>query len=203
MCTGSNSSAIASFSGSMRSASTPNTARTITSNVICRVWRCSRIALPSRQPAMSRRVACTITSSYSRIRSPWNGGSSSLRWRMCSGPVSVSTELWPTTGATGEVPAPDGATSGGAVNTVLTASGSLSITSFSPLGANVNVNASPSRSAQRSISHVGASAHTNVCATAGILGPRGRPSAPNWGWEASTGLTTVLATPTRYPACSG
>jgi hypothetical protein len=63
----------------------------------------------------------TIVSSYSRIRSPWNGGSSSLRWRMCSGPVSTTTELGPITGATGESAAPDGATSAGAVITSLTA----------------------------------------------------------------------------------
>src|SRR5271154_5175754 len=92
---------------------------------------------------------------------------------MCSGPVSTSTELWPTTGATGDIAAAEGATSGGAVNTVLTACGSLNITSFSPLGANVSVNASPSVRAQRSIIQVGASAHTSVCATAGIRGPGG------------------------------
>ena len=62
---------------------------------------------------------------------------------MCSGPVSTITELGPITGAIGEAPAADGATSGGAVNTALTASGSLSITSLRPLGPNVSVNASP------------------------------------------------------------
>ncbi len=46
----------------MRSASTPNTARRITSSVIARVRGCRRIGLPSGQPAMSRRVASTITS---------------------------------------------------------------------------------------------------------------------------------------------
>ncbi len=69
-CTGSNSSVIAARSGSIRSASTPNTARTITSSVISRVRRCMRIGLPSGQLAMSRRVASAITSSYSRMRSP-------------------------------------------------------------------------------------------------------------------------------------
>ena len=79
--------------------------------MIARVRGCRRIGCPSGQSAMSRRVASTITSSYSRMRSPWNGGSSSLRWRMCSGPVSTITELGPITGAIGELPAADGASS--------------------------------------------------------------------------------------------
>src|ERR1700676_1043800 len=94
---------------------------------------------------------------------------------MCSGPVSTITELAPMTGATGEAPAPDGAASGGAVNTSLTASGSLTITSLIPLGANVTVNVLPIRFAQRSISQVGATAHTSVCTTAGARGPGGKP----------------------------
>ncbi len=153
---------------------------------------------------MSFLVASTITSSYSRIRSPWNGGSSSLRWRMCSGPVSTITELGPITGATGEVPAADGATSGAAVNTVLTASGSLTTTSFIPLGANVSVNASPRLLAQRSITQVGASAHASVCTSAGALGPGGSNRASRaTGASVSRGklfepLDAVAAMPTRY-----
>ena len=63
------------------------------------------------------------------------------------------------TGATGEAAAPPTAPrSGGAVNTLLTASGSLIITSFMPLGANVTVKVSPSASGRtRSINQVGAS----------------------------------------------
>src|SRR5664279_3115586 len=95
---------------------------------------------------------------------------------MCPGPVSTSTELGPITGRTGELPAADGATSGGAVKTVLTASGPLTITSFIPLGQNVSVNVSPSRCAQRSITHVGASAHASVCTSDGARGPGGRRS---------------------------
>ncbi len=161
---------------SMRSASTPNTARRITSSVIARVRSCRRIGRPSGQPPCPCASPRTITSSYSRMRSPWNGGSSSLRWRMCSGPVSTITELGPITGAIGELPAADGATSGGAVKTVLTASGSLTTTSCIPLGQNVSVNVSPSARAQRSITQVGASAHASVCASAGIRGPGGRPA---------------------------
>ena len=49
---------------------------------------------------------------------------------MCRGPVSISTELGPTTGATGEYRRGRGSHFAGAVNTVLTAAGSLIITSF-------------------------------------------------------------------------
>src|ERR1700722_17218023 len=86
-------------------------------------------------------------------------------------------------GAIGDRPAADGATSGGAVNTVCPASGSPTPTIRRPLGANVIVNASPYAAAQRSSAHGIASAHTSVCATAGIRGPAGsdvagaRPSA--------------------------
>ena len=80
------------------------------------------------------------------------------------------------TGRTGELPAAEGATPGGAVNSVLTACGSLISTSCMPLGVNVSVNASPSACAQRSISHVGATAHASVCTKAGTRGPGGMPS---------------------------
>src|SRR5438105_1803260 len=92
---------------------------------------------------------------------------------MCSGPVSTITECGPITGATGELPAPDGATSGGAVNTVFTASGSPTTTICIPLGKNVSVKHSPTRFAQRSMNHVGASAHASVCTIAGARGPGG------------------------------
>src|SRR6516162_1551873 len=93
---------------------------------------------------------------------------------MCSGPVSTITECGPMTDATGELAAADGATSAGAVNTAFTASGSLTSTSFSPLGAKVMVKVPPSRSAQLSIIQVGASAQASVCTNAGARGPRGK-----------------------------
>ena len=67
---GTSSVPTASRTRSMRSASTPNTARRITSSVIARVRSCRRIGLPSGHRAMSLRVASTITRSYSRMRSP-------------------------------------------------------------------------------------------------------------------------------------
>jgi hypothetical protein len=81
-------------------------------------------------------------------------------------------------------------------------------TSFIPLGANVKVKASPSRRAQRSITHVGATAHASVCTTAGDRGPGGswptspRPprAVPELGAACgSVGreLVVVLAIPTR------
>ena len=69
-CTGTSSALTAARTWSMRSASTPNTARRITSSVIARVRSCTRIGEPTGHPAMSRRVASTITCSYSRMRSP-------------------------------------------------------------------------------------------------------------------------------------
>src|SRR5207244_1733550 len=101
-------------------------------------------------------------------------------------------------GATGEFAAPDGATSGGAVNTVFTASGSLTITSCMPLGKNVSVKNSPSVRAQRSINHVGASAHASVCAIGGAFGPGGsrappRPSGTVCEREASDGASAPAA----------
>src|ERR1700686_2656389 len=127
---------------------------------------------------------------------------------MCSAPVSTITELGPITGATGEFPAPDGATSGGAVNTVLTASGSLISTNFIPLGENVSVNASPNRRAHASITHVGASAHASVCSTAGALGPGGSTgacAAARVSTASGSGFTAAgaLATPTSYPLPAG
>ena len=69
-CTGTSSALTAARTWSMRSASTPNTARRITSSVIARVRSCTRIGEPTGHPAMSRRVASTITCWYSRMRSP-------------------------------------------------------------------------------------------------------------------------------------
>ena len=60
-------------------------------------WRRNRS--PSGQAATSRSVASVITRSYARIRSPWNGGSMSLRRRRCSSPSSRSSERSPRTGA--------------------------------------------------------------------------------------------------------
>ena len=44
---------------------------------------------------------------------------------MCSGPVSTTTELGPITGATGEAPAPDGATSAGLLGVWLNRTGEV------------------------------------------------------------------------------
>ena len=67
---GASSPAMAVRSASMRSASTPNTARRMTSSVIARVCSCRRIGRCSCHLAMSLRVASTIVLSYSRMRSP-------------------------------------------------------------------------------------------------------------------------------------
>jgi hypothetical protein len=112
--------------------------------------------------------------------------------------------------AIGELPTPEGTVSGGAVNSVFTASGSLITTSFIPLGANVSVNASPSRFEHWSITHVGATAQAAVCTVAGTLGPGGNLGAGPTGEAVpfetnSIGvLDAAVAIPTRYryPTCS-
>src|ERR1700677_2549882 len=125
---------------------------------------------------------------------------------MCSGPVSTITELGPMIEAIGELPTPEGTVSGGAVNTVFTASGSLITTSCMPLGANVSVNASPSRFEHWSIPHVGATAQAAVCTIAGTLGPGGsRGSSTIAGAIPDPGrsielLAATLALTTGYPA---
>ena len=69
-----------------------------------------------------------IISTYWAIASPWNGGSSSLRWRMWRGPTAVSTEFWPRIGRSGDSPVSDGACSGFAMKRDLTWSGWLVMT---------------------------------------------------------------------------
>src|SRR5436305_1018256 len=57
------------------------------------------------------------------MASPWNGGSSNLRWRRCRGPLDVSTEFGPSTGRSGGSAARVGTRSGGALNSDRTWSG--------------------------------------------------------------------------------
>ena len=59
-------------------------------------------------------------------------------------------------------PRPEGASSGGAVKILFTASGSLNMTSCVPLGANVIVNASPMCLSHLLIIHVGATVQISV-----------------------------------------
>ena len=103
------------------------------------------------------------------------------------------------TGRIGELPVPDGAISGAAVNSALTSCGSLISTSFIPLGENVSVNASPRRRAQRSMTHVGATAQASVCRKAGARGPGGSPVAAARGGVV-LGAIAVAAIGTSYRA---
>ena len=84
--------------------------------------------MPTGQRSISRSAASAIISTYWAIASPWNGGSSSLRWRMWRGPTAVSTELGPRIGRSGDSPVSDGACSGFAVKSDLTWSGWLVMT---------------------------------------------------------------------------
>ena len=62
------------------------------------------------------------------MRSPWNGGSSSLRWRMCSAPSSSSTDRSPTTGPSTALASPARNCSGEPRKTCFTRSGWNTIT---------------------------------------------------------------------------
>ena len=91
--------------------SIPKTPLMITSSVTACIRGASANASPTasgrsraRRPRRSsRRSAATA--------SPWNGGSSSLRWRMWRAPTEVSTEFGPRIGRSGDSPVSDGASS--------------------------------------------------------------------------------------------
>ena len=85
---------------------TPNTARQMTSNVSARMRSRSTSSLPGCQRAISRSATSRITSRKAATREPWNGGSSSLRWRRCSGPSRTSTEWGPRAGSMNEFASP-------------------------------------------------------------------------------------------------
>ena len=62
------------------------------------------------------------------MRSPWKGGSSSLRSRRCSAPSSNSTDRLPTTGPSTAFASPARSCSGEPRNTCFVISGSNTIT---------------------------------------------------------------------------
>ena len=62
-------------------------------------------AVPAGHLSSSRSVASRTTGSYARMRSPWNGGSITLRRERCSAPSSSSSERAPTSGRSVTVPA--------------------------------------------------------------------------------------------------
>ena len=97
----------ASRSRSTRSGSaTPKTARQITSKVSARIRSRATISSPVRHRATSASAISRITSRHWATAAPWNGGSSSLRWRMCSAPSRISTEFLPSTGESGSFASP-------------------------------------------------------------------------------------------------
>ena len=96
----------AARSRSTRSGSvTPNTARQITSKVSARMRsRMHELRRPARQRVdLALGDLADHLAERAAPREPWNGGSSSLRWRRCSGPSSTSTECAPSTGGEGRV----------------------------------------------------------------------------------------------------
>ena len=77
---------------------TPKTARRITSNVIACMLGWTGNLVPTGHASSSRSVASRTTSSYARIRSPWKGGSITLRRDRWSAPSSSRSERGPTSG---------------------------------------------------------------------------------------------------------
>ena len=77
---------------------TPKTARRITSSVTACMRGCSANGSPSGQLSTSAATTSRTVASYARMRSPWNGGSISLRRARCSRPSSSSSEREPMIG---------------------------------------------------------------------------------------------------------
>jgi hypothetical protein len=107
------------------------------------------------------------------MRFPWNGGSISLRWRMCASPLVSRIELGPANGSSTVELAPPRSSSSGAANTRLIVSGSDTSTIGASAHSVRSVNGSPYRAALRRSRSVGRATHSTVCAAAGALGPGG------------------------------
>ena len=123
--------------------SAPKTTRMITSSVSACMRPWTAIGSPAGQRSTSAAASRPISSRCARMRSPWNGGSMSLRWRRCAAPSRTRIELGPTNGSMKLELAPAIATSGGAANTVRTSAGSETITSGASVHAVRSVNGTP------------------------------------------------------------
>ena len=153
--------------------SAPNTTRMITSSVSAcmRGWVAN--AVPRGQRSTSAAASSAIRSRCARMRSPWNGGSISLRWRRCGGPSRMRIELRPTNGSRKLELSPAVRTSGEAVNTVRTSAGSETTTIGASVHAVRSVNGTPKRAALRRSSTVGRASHSQVWRAGGADGPGG------------------------------
>ena len=123
--------------------SAPKTTRMMMSSVSACMRPCVASASPAGQRSTSAAASLAISSRWARIRSPWNGGSISLRWRRCAGPSSTRIELGPTNGSRNVELAPAIATSTGAAKTARTAAGSETTTIGASVHAVRSVNGSP------------------------------------------------------------
>ena len=92
----------------------PNTTLRMMSRV--RDWKRGsvRSGRPGIQRATSASASAAIVARCASMRSPWNGGSMSLRWRMCGAPSSRRMELGPANGSMMAELAPPCSCSGGA-----------------------------------------------------------------------------------------
>ncbi len=92
----------------------PRTTRRITSSVSSCIRGSVRSARPGSQRSSSASASAATVARCASIRSPWNGGSISLRWRMCGAPLVSRIELGPANGSSTVELAPPRSVSGGA-----------------------------------------------------------------------------------------
>src|SRR4051794_13775477 len=136
------------------------------------------------------------------MRSPWNGGSISLRWRRWVAPSSTRIELGPNTGSNRSkpraAPAFSASRSPGAI--ALIASGVDTNTygvPFRPLIRSVKI--SPKRRSASRISAVGLTAQPIACSAAGIAGPGGSSPPPMCCFYPSGRCSVCARSPTLAP----
>ena len=159
-------------SSSRRRSATPKTAPMITSRVIDCIEECSGNGAPSGQESISCSVASSIARSYARIRSPWNGGSISLRRPRWRSPSSSSSESSPSSGASTMLRPEAIVLTRSAANSAFREGGS-EMKTISPTGIARSVKLSPNCRRDRSISATGRTISRSVCSGAGMLGPGG------------------------------
>ena len=165
-------------SPSRRSSATPNTALMITSRVIDCIagWRGK--GSPTGQRAISRSVTSSIVRSYARIRSPWKGGSISLRRARCSVPSSRSRDLSPSSGFRTMLRPAAMVLTRSAEKRALIDGGSETKTAV-PIGRIRRVNVPPSSRRHRSISGTGRAMNRAVWSAAGREGSGGSAMQSN------------------------
>ena len=92
-------SSAARIAARSRSSGAPSTTRRITSSVSSCIRGSVRSGRPGCQRSSSASASAATVARCASIRSPWNGGSTSRRWRRCASPLVSRIELGPTNGS--------------------------------------------------------------------------------------------------------